>query len=69
MSEWEFIGYTKVHDDSRKHMIEKWIWRCKRCGHEERRPYGNRNKPSQCPKCGVELNSLPYPYDLKPFIE
>ncbi len=52
MSDWKYIGYTKVHDDSRKHMIEMWIWKCNRCGYEVRRPQGNKNKPSQCPRCG-----------------
>lgn len=52
MSDWKYVGYTKVHNDSKKNMIEMWIWKCTRCGYEERRPYGNRNKPCQCPRCG-----------------
>ena len=57
MSKWIYDGYTKVHDDSRKHMIEKWCYRCSQCGHIV------RTEPKRmailsymtCPNCGADM--------------
>ena len=54
MGKWIYEGYTKVHDNSRKHMIESWIYHCSECGHTV------RTKPTReailsyvtCPSCG-----------------
>lgn len=57
MAKWIYDGYTKVHDDSRKHMIEKWCYRCSECGHIV------RTEPKRtailtynvCPHCGADM--------------
>lgn len=56
MSKWIYDGYTKVHDDSRKHMIEKWCYHCSDCG------FIIRIEPKQnifliCPNCGGKVNN------------
>ena len=50
--DWKYAGFTKDHSYDRKRFDEVWIWQCPRCGHEERRPFGNQNKPKMaCPVC------------------
>ena len=52
MTEWKYDGYTKVHSDDRRHMIEQWIWKCPVCGYTIRKPFGNNNMPkTDCPAC------------------
>lgn len=56
MSKWIYDGYTKVHDDTRKHMIEKWCYHCSDCG------FIIRIEPKQsifliCPNCGGKVNN------------
>lgn len=58
MTEWLYDGYTKVHSNDRRHMIETWIWKCAKCGHEVRKPFGNQNKPKEeCPSCSAHQNN------------
>ena len=55
MSKWIYDGYTKVHD--RKHMIEKWCYKCSACG------YVVRTEPrrkaieafTKCPSCSADM--------------
>lgn len=57
MSRWIYDGCTKVHDDSRRHMVERWCYRCSDCGHIV------RTKPKReailsvatCPSCGADM--------------
>lgn len=57
MGKWIDDGYTKVHDDSRRHMIERWCYRCSECGHIV------RTEPTRnailyfktCPNCGADM--------------
>ena len=52
MTEWEYDGYTKVHSEDRRRMIEQWLWKCPVCGYTIRKPFGNKNRPEiDCPKC------------------
>ena len=52
MTEWKYDGYTKVHSEDRRKMIEQWLWKCPVCGYTIRKPFGNENKPKiDCPKC------------------
>lgn len=54
---WVYDGYTKVHDETRKHMIEKWVYKCPYCTAEVRtKP--NRQEIKKyiiCPECGAEM--------------
>lgn len=60
MSKWIYDGYTKVHDSSRKHMIETWCYRCSDCGHIV------RTEPKRtailsytiCPNCSTKMDSM-----------
>ena len=57
MNEWIYDGYTKVHDNSRKHMIERWVYRCSECGHTVRTEPTRRAILSYatCPSCGAMM--------------
>lgn len=33
MANWVYDGYKKVHDKSRKRMIEKWCYKCSNCNY------------------------------------
>lgn len=49
---WMYEGYVKTQSDSRKRMEETWIWKCSKCGHTVRRPWGNVNMPKcECQNC------------------
>ena len=55
MTEWKYDGYTKVHSEDRRRMIEQWLWKCPVCGYTIRKPFGNKNRPEiDCPKCAEE---------------
>lgn len=58
MTEWLYDGYTKIHSNDGRHMIETWIWKCAKCGHEVRKPFGNQNKPKgECQSCSSYQNN------------
>ena len=60
MREWVYDGYTKVHSEDRRHMIETWIWKCSECGFAVRKPYENRNMPTgECPVCARNTPKKP----------
>lgn len=47
--DWKYAGFTSSYNQN---FVEVWIWQCPMCGHEERRPFGNQNKPKMaCPVC------------------
>lgn len=60
MGKWIYDGYTKVHDDSRKHMIEKWCYCYSECGKTV------RTEPKKtaiysytiCPNCGCRMKGV-----------
>ena len=55
MTEWKYDGYTKVHSEDRRRMVEQWLWKCPVCGYTIREPFGNKNRPEiDCQKCAEE---------------
>ncbi len=59
MAKWIYDGYTKEHDDSRKHIIEKWYYKCSECGGvvtTAPRPQEIRNY-TKCPNCGAVMGN------------
>ena len=57
MSKWIYDGYTKVHDKSKRTMIEKWCYKCSDCGHTVRtEPTRNAIRfIDVCPNCGADM--------------
>lgn len=52
MTEWNYVGYVKVHTSDRRKMEEFWDWKCEKCGYEVRKRMGRNNKPTgECPRC------------------
>ena len=58
MSKWVYDGYTKVYDDSRRHMIERWCYRCSECGHIVRTEPIRKAITAfkNCPNCEAKMD-------------
>ncbi len=56
---WKYDGYTKVHDSTRKHIIERWCYVCPYCGYSvstEAKPIAIRQY-STCPGCRTDMRN------------